>query len=78
MFFRHTHLSPRPIIFFSALFACFGGSFPSRAPVDGFLHTLALAERPSRQAHIPRARDVKPCFRLFRYVIPCVNARWSM
>ena len=48
------------------------------APVDGLLHTLALTKRLGKQANIARARDVKLYSRLFRYVNPCVNARWSM
>ena len=55
-----------------------GGSFLGCAPGDGLLHTVALTKRVGKEANILRARDVKLHFRLFRYVYPCVNARWSM
>ena len=60
-------------------FVCLlSGSFLGCAPMDGVLHNLALTKRLGKQDNIARARDVKLYFRLFRYVNPCVNARWSM
>ena len=73
---------PRPknnyFLFVLFYFVQLLGSFLDCAPVDGLLHTLALTEKLGKQAKIARARDAKLYFRLFRYVNPCVNVRWSM
>ena len=77
------HLPPRgPNIFFSIFsffFVCFLAWFVSwLCPCGWFTAHFALTKRLGKQANIARARDVKLYFRLFRYVNPCVNARWSM
>ena len=69
---------PRPLFFVVFWLWSLGGSFLGCAPVDGLLHILALTKRLGKQANTARARDVKLNFTLFRYVNPCVNARWSM
>ena len=77
----HTYPFEAPKNNFSTFFfafVCLLGSFLGCAPVDGLPHTLGLTKRLGKQANVARARDVKLYFRFFRYVNPCVNARWSM
>ena len=72
----HFFFFQRWFVFYSVFLL--GGSFLGCAPVDGLLHTLEVTKRLVKRANIAKTRDVKLYFRLFRYVNPFVNARWSM